>query len=59
MSDIYDPIDSFVSEVKRNVGFLDKLVFPRVSLLLGIVGVLIAIALLLKLKTINSNLICN
>jgi hypothetical protein len=48
MSDIYDPIDSFVSEVKRNVGFLDKLVFPRVSLLLGIVGVLIAIALLLK-----------
>jgi hypothetical protein len=48
MSDIYDPIDSLVSEVKRNVGFVDKMLFPRVSLLLGIVGVLIAVAILLK-----------
>ena len=48
MSNIYDPIDSLVSEVKRNVGFVDKMLFPRVSLLLGIVGVLIAVAILLK-----------
>ena len=48
MSNIYDPIDSFVSEVKRNVGFLDKLFFPRISLLIGIIGVVIAVVLLLK-----------
>jgi hypothetical protein len=48
MSNIYDPIDSLVSEVKRNAGFLDKLFFPRISLLIGIIGVLIAVVLLLK-----------
>lgn len=48
MSENYDPIDSLVSELKRNTGFLDKLLFPKISLLIGTVGVLIAIVLLLK-----------
>jgi hypothetical protein len=48
MTDSYDPIDSLVSEVKRNAGFLNKLLFPRISLIIGIVGVLVAIVLLLK-----------
>ena len=48
MSDMYDPIDSLVSDLKRNAGFLDKLLFPKISLLIGIVGVLIAVVLLLK-----------
>jgi hypothetical protein len=48
MSEIYDPIDSLVSELKRNTSFLDKLLFPKVSLLIGTIGVLIAVVLLLK-----------
>jgi hypothetical protein len=48
MSENYDPIDSLVSELKRNTGFLDKLLFPKISLLIGTVGVLTAIVLLLK-----------
>jgi hypothetical protein len=48
MPDIYDPIDSYVSEIKRNIGFVDKLLFPRISLLIGIIGVVIAVALLIK-----------
>jgi hypothetical protein len=48
MSENYDPIDSLVSELKRNTGFLDKLLFPKISLLIGTIGVLIAIVLLLK-----------
>jgi len=48
MSDNQDPIDSLVSELKRNVGFLDKLLFPKISIILGIIGVLIAIVFLIK-----------
>ena len=49
MSDNFDLIDSFVSEVKRNTYFLEKMLFPRISVtVLGIVGLLIAISLLVK-----------
>jgi hypothetical protein len=48
MTDTYDPIDSLVSELKRNAGFLNKLLFPKISLIIGIVGVLVAIVLLIK-----------
>ena len=48
MSEIYDPIDSLVSELKRNTVFLDKMLFPKVSLLIGTIGILIAVVLLLK-----------
>jgi hypothetical protein len=48
MPENFDPIDSLVSELKRNIGFLDKLLFPRISLILGIVGILFAMVLLLK-----------
>lgn len=48
MSENYDPIDSLVSELKRNTGFLDKLLFPKISLLIGIIGVVVAAVLLLK-----------
>jgi hypothetical protein len=48
MSENYDPIDSLVSELKRNTGFLDKLLFPKISLIIGTLGVLIGIVLLLK-----------
>ncbi len=47
MAGIYDPIDSLVSEVKRNTGFLNKMLFPKVSLLVGIVGILVAVVLLI------------
>jgi hypothetical protein len=48
MSEIYDPIDALVSEVKRNTRFLDHLLFPKVSILLGTVGVLVALVLLFR-----------
>jgi hypothetical protein len=48
MSEIYDPINSLVNELKRNTGFLEKLLFPKVSLLIGTFGVLIALVLLIK-----------
>jgi hypothetical protein len=48
MSENYDPIDSLVREVKRNTEFLDKLFFPKVGLLIGTIGVLIALVLFLK-----------
>lgn len=48
MSENYDPIDSLVSELIRNVGFLDKLLFPKISLIVGALGVLIAIVLILR-----------
>jgi hypothetical protein len=48
MSANYDPIDSLVSEVKGNMGFLNKMLFPRISIIVGTVGLLIAIVLLLK-----------
>ena len=48
MSELFDPIDSLVSEVKRNTRFLDHLLFPKVSILLGTVGVLVALVLLFR-----------
>jgi hypothetical protein len=48
MSDIYDPIGSLVSELKQNTRFLDHLLFPKVSLLLGSIGVLVALFLLIR-----------
>ena len=48
MSELYDPIDSLVNELKRNTGFLDRLLFPKVSLLIGTIGVLVALVLLIR-----------
>jgi hypothetical protein len=48
MEDNFDPIDSLVKELKRNTGYLNKILFPRVSIIIGIIGVLIAIVLLIK-----------
>jgi hypothetical protein len=48
MSEIYDPIDSLVHEIKRNTGFLDKLLFPKVSIFVAVIGVLIALVLIVK-----------
>ena len=48
MSELYDPIDSLVKELKQNTGFLDKMLFPKVSLLIGTIGVLIALVLLIR-----------
>jgi hypothetical protein len=48
MSEIFDPIDSLVSELKRNTGFLDRLLFPKVSLLIGTLGVVVALVLILR-----------
>jgi len=48
MSEIYDPIDSIVSDLKRNTGFLNKVLFPRVSILVGAIGVVVALVLLIK-----------
>ena len=48
MSNNIDPIESLVRELKGNTGFLNKMLFPRISLAIGIVGILIAAVLLLK-----------
>ena len=49
MSENFELIDSFVSEVKRNTDFLEKMLFPRIIVMvLGIGGLLIAISLLVK-----------
>jgi hypothetical protein len=48
MSGIYDPIDVFVSDLKRNTRFLDNLLFPKIGIFVGTLGVLIALALLIK-----------
>ncbi|MGZ6347139.1 MAG: hypothetical protein ACXWNC_06180 [Anaerolineales bacterium] len=48
MAENFDPIDALVRDVKRNEVFLNKLLFPRISLIVGIVGALVAIVLLLK-----------
>jgi hypothetical protein len=48
MSDSYDPIDSLVTNLKSDAGFLDRLLFPRLALVLGVVGILVAIIFLLK-----------
>jgi hypothetical protein len=51
MNAFYDPVDSLVKELKGNVVFLNKLLFPRIGLLVGavgMVGVLIAVALVVK-----------
>jgi hypothetical protein len=47
MSEPYDPIDSLVTELKSNAGFLSKLLFPKISLIFGGVGILIAVFFLL------------
>ena len=48
MSDNFDPIDSFVSEIKGNTGFLHSLLFPRVSLFIGVLGLVIVLVLIIK-----------
>ena len=47
MSEQFDPIDSLVSEVKSNMGFLNRLLFPRIGLILGGVGILIVVSVIL------------
>jgi hypothetical protein len=44
----HDPINSLVNEVKSDAGFLSKLLFPKISLIIGLVGVLVVIVVLLK-----------
>jgi len=49
MSEYFEVIDSFVSEVKRNTAFLEKILFPRIIVMvLGVGGLLIAISLLVR-----------
>ena len=48
MSDNFDPIDLLVNELKGNTSFLNKLLFPRISLAIGIVVFLIVIVLILR-----------
>lgn len=36
---MYDPIDSFVKDIKGNVGFIDK-IFNKTNLLIGTVGII-------------------
>lgn len=48
MSENFDPIDSLVSEIKRNTGFLNKLLFPRISIVLGVIVLLVALVLIIK-----------
>jgi len=48
MSENFDPIDSLVGEIKRNTGFLNKLLFPRVSILVGLIGIVIALILVIR-----------
>jgi hypothetical protein len=47
MSENYDPISSLVSELKSNAGFINKLLFPRISLIIGGAGILIAAVIIL------------
>ncbi len=47
MSNQFDPIDSLIIELKSNAGFINKLLFPRISLVIGGVGILIAAFVLL------------
>jgi len=47
MSEQFDPIDSLVSEIRSNVGFLNKLMFPKISLIVGAVGILIIVSVIL------------
>jgi hypothetical protein len=48
MSGIYDPIDSLVSDIKRSTDFLDRLLFPKIGLFIGMLGLFTVIVLLLK-----------
>jgi len=48
MSENFDPIDSLVSEIKRNTGFLNKLLFPRISIVLGVIVLLVTLVLIIK-----------
>jgi hypothetical protein len=48
MSENFDPIDSLVGEIKRNTGFLNKLLFPRVSIIVGLIVILIALVLVIR-----------
>ncbi len=48
MSTDLDPVKSLVSELKGNTVFLDKLLFPKISLIVGGIGVIVALVLLLK-----------
>jgi hypothetical protein len=49
MSDNFDPVDSLMREVRGNAEFLERLLFPNIGIILGIVGVLIVVVLLVKL----------
>ena len=51
MSELYDPVDSLIKELKGNAIFLNRLLFPRIALLVGavgMVGVIIALALVVR-----------
>jgi hypothetical protein len=49
MSEEFELIDLFVSDIKRNTNFLKKILFPRIGLIvLGIGFLLISIILLIK-----------
>jgi len=48
MNENFDPIDSLVSEVKRNTRFLEKMFFPKVGVLIGVGVFLAALVIFLK-----------
>jgi len=47
MAEQFDPIESLVSELKSNVGFLNKMLFPKISLIIGGVGILVILSVIL------------
>ena len=48
MSGNYDPIDMLLQELKSNATFLDKLLFPKLSLLIGTIGTVAALVIFLR-----------
>jgi hypothetical protein len=44
MNDNFKPIDSLVGEIKGNINFLERLLFPNVKIILGIFFLMIIFA---------------
>ena len=44
MNDYYKPVDSLVGEIKGNINFLERLLFPNVKIIFGIFFLVIIIA---------------
>ena len=50
MTDNFKPIDSLVGEIKGNISFLERFIFPNAKIILGIffLGILIAAKLFIN-----------